>query len=291
MSLRTDRGIDDEKKKVTMNKHLAIGVFDSGMGGLTVLRSLRQFLPAESFIYLGDTARLPYGTKSRDTVKLYAMQMSQLLVQRQIKALVIACNTATTAALEHLQMSLPEMPVIGVVAPGATAAVSATRNQRIAVLATETTIATHAYQDLIRQKLPNVVIHSRACSVLVALAEEGMIDNAIVREALSHYLSGLSNEDTILLGCTHFPVFKTILSKMIPENVQLVDSADATAGALKQQLAVNDLFSSQTKRNGSVQYLVTDSVQRFQTIGEFFLQEPLHHHDLELVDAYGRVMK
>ncbi|MCX7091334.1 MAG: glutamate racemase [Legionellales bacterium] len=274
-----------------MNKHLAIGVFDSGMGGLTVLRALRQALPAESFIYLGDTARLPYGTKSRDTVKLYAMQMSQLLVQRQIKALVIACNTATTAALEHLQVSLPEMPVLGVVAPGATAAVSATRNQRIAVLATETTIATNAYQDLIRQKLPNVTIHSRACSVLVALAEEGMIDNAIVREALSHYLSGLSNEDTILLGCTHFPVFKNTLSKMVSENVQLVDSADATATALKQQLTLKDLCRPHTKKNGDVQYLVTDSVQRFQTIGEFFLQEPLYDHDIELVDAYGRVMR
>lgn len=274
-----------------MNKNLAIGVFDSGMGGLTVLRSLRQALPTESFIYLGDTARLPYGTKSRDTVKLYAMQMAQLLVQRQIKALVIACNTATTAALEHLQVSLPEIPVIGVVAPGAAAAVAATRNQRIAVLATETTIATHAYQDLIRQKLPNVVIHSRACSVLVALAEEGMIDNAIVREALSHYLSGLTTEDTILLGCTHFPVFKKTLRQMVSPDVQLVDSADATATVLKQQLIVSDLCLPSTTGRGDIQYLVTDSVQRFQTIGEFFLQESLHDHDIELVDAYGVSIK
>lgn len=270
-----------------MNKNLAIGVFDSGMGGLTVLRALRCELPAESFIYLGDTARLPYGTKSRDTVKLYAMQMAQLLMQRQIKALVIACNTATTAALEHLQTQLPSIPVIGVVRPGAAAAVAATRNQRIAVLATETTIATHAYQDLIRQQLPNVVIHSRACSVLVALAEEGMVDNAIAREALSHYLSGLTTEDTILLGCTHFPVFKGILSKMVPETVQLVDSADATAAVLKEQLAASNLAHPDIQERGEIQYLVTDSVQRFQTIGEFFLQERIHLQDIELVDAGG----
>jgi glutamate racemase len=269
-----------------MNK-LAIGVFDSGMGGLTVLRALRRELPAESFIYLGDTARLPYGTKSRDTVKLYAMQMAQLLIQRQIKALVIACNTATTAALEHLQTHFGSIPVIGVVQPGATAAVAATRNQRIAVLATETTIATHAYQDLIRQQLPDVMIHSRACSVLVALAEEGMIDNAIAREALNHYLSGLTDEDTILLGCTHFPVFKETLRRMVAADVQLVDSADATAMVLKQQLSKIMLDHPQTQERGTVQYLVTDSVQRFQTIGEFFLQEPIHKHDVELVDAHG----
>lgn len=271
-----------------MSKHLAIGVFDSGMGGLTVLRALRRELPAESFIYLGDTARLPYGTKSRDTVKLYAMQMAELLMQRQIKALVIACNTATTSALEYLQTQFPSIPVIGVVEPGAAAAVAATRNQRIAVLATETTIATHAYQDLIRQQLPKVEIHSRACSVLVALAEEGMIDNAVAREALSHYLSGLTTEDTILLGCTHFPVFKTTLRHMLPPEVQLVDSADATAATLKYQLAKVALAHPNTKERGHVQYLVTDSVQRFQTIGEFFLQESINKHDIELVDACGR---
>lgn len=276
------------KQGFFMNKHLAIGVFDSGMGGLTVLRALRRELPSESFIYLGDTARLPYGTKSRDTVRQYAVQMAQLLLQRQIKALVIACNTATTAALDYLQTSLPTMPVIGVVAPGAAAAVAATRNQRIAVLATETTIATHAYQDLIRQQLPQVAIHSRACSVLVALAEEGMIDNAIAREALAHYLSGLTTEDTILLGCTHFPVFKTTLRTMVPPEVRLVDAADATADALKQQLSAASLYQSDPQVQGTVQYLVTDSVQRFQKIGEFFLQEPLDKYHIELVDAYGQ---
>ena len=273
-----------------MGKNLPIGVFDSGMGGLTVLRSLRRELPNESFIYLGDTARLPYGTKSRDTVKSYAMQMAHLLMQRQIKALVIACNTATTAALEHLQANFTSIPIIGVVEPGAAAAVAATRNQKIAVLATETTIASNAYQALIRQKLPNVMIHSQACSVLVALAEEGMIDNSIAKETLRHYLSGLTNEDTILLGCTHFPVFKTTLQQIVPPEVCLVDSADATAKALKSHLSEGSLQQN-VQSSGKIQYLVTDSVHRFQSIGEFFLQEPIHAQDIELVDAYGRLLR
>ena len=243
---------------------LAIGVFDSGMGGLTVLRSLRAALPHESFVYLGDTARLPYGTKSQSTVQQYAVQMARLLVERRIKALVIACNTATTAALPHLQALMPDMPILGVVSPGASAAVAATRNQRIAVLATETTIAANAYQHLIRAQLPNVAIHGRACSVLVALAEEGMVDNAIAREALQHYLSYVADEDTILLGCTHFPVFKPLLMTLLRAGVNVVDSADATAVALKQLLLDQHLLNPSIF-SGSACYLVTDSIKRFHS--------------------------
>ena len=263
---------------------LAIGVFDSGMGGLTVLRALRASLPQESFVYLGDTARLPYGTKSPSTVQQYAVQMARLLVERRIKALVIACNTATTAALPHLQALLPDIPVLGVVSPGASAAVAATKNQRIAVLATETTIAANAYQQLIHAKIPNVSIHARACSVLVALAEEGMIDNAIAREALQHYISDIVDEDTILLGCTHFPVFKPLLMTLLPAGVSVVDSADATAVALKQ-LLTNDHLLNPSRSLGSARYLVTDSVKRFQSVGEIFLGESLAVGDIELVDV------
>jgi len=270
-----------------MNKRqLAIGVFDSGMGGLTVLRALRDMLPHESFIYLGDTARLPYGTKSPDTVQQYAVQMARLLVERRIKALVIACNTATTAALPHLQSILPDLPVLGVVSPGANAAVAATRNQRIAVLATETTIAANAYQQLIRVQLPDVAIHARACSVLVALAEEGMVDNAVARETLVHYLTGITNEDTILLGCTHFPVFKPLLRQLVAPHVTLVDSADATAIALKQILVKENLQKQGQLSSGSTAYLVTDSVKRFQAVGELFLNTSLRTSDIELIDAH-----
>lgn len=268
-----------------MNKNeLAIGVFDSGMGGLTVLQALRQHLPLESFVYLGDTARLPYGTKSPDTVKQYAVQMARILVERRIKALVIACNTATTAALPHLQSILPDIPVIGVVAPGASAAVAATKNRRVVVLATETTIASQAYQRLITEQLPDALVWGRACSVLVALAEEGMVANAVAREALLHYLEGIKDEDAVLLGCTHFPVFKPLLERLLPKGVCVVDSAQATAQALHASLSQQNLL--RTSQAGSqISYLVTDSVARFQKVGEIFLGEPLRHEDIELVDA------
>lgn len=262
----------------------AIGVFDSGMGGLTVLRALRANLPHESFIYLGDTARLPYGTKSPATVQQYATQMAKLLVERHIKALVIACNTATTAALPHLQACLPDIPVIGVVSPGAQAAVAATRNQKIAVFATETTIAAQAYQQLIYQHLPTAQLHTRACSLLVALAEEGMVDNAIAQATLQHYLSGLTTEDTLLLGCTHFPVFTPLLKQLLPASIHVVDSAAATALALKQCLEEKHLCNP-TQQPGQIRYCVTDSVARFQRVGEIFLGESLSSHVIELIDA------
>lgn len=267
------------------SKQLAIGVFDSGMGGLTVLRALRAHLPRESFIYLGDTARLPYGTKSPDTVKQYAMQMAKILVERRIKALVIACNTATTAALPHLQSMLTDIPVLGVVSPGAAAAVAATQNQRIAVLATETTIASRAYHDLIIKQLPEARIKSRACSVLVALAEEGMVDNSVAREALKHYLDDFTDEDAVLLGCTHFPVFKSLLSSLLPAGVSIVDSAQATAQALYDVLQEHELLHTDEALEANTHYLVTDSVKRFQSVGEIFLGAPLGADEIELVDV------
>lgn len=265
------------------SQDLAIGVFDSGMGGLTVLRALRQALPQESFIYLGDTARLPYGTKSPDTVKQYAVQMARLLVERQIKALVIACNTATTAALSHLQQVLPDIPVIGVVAPGAAAAIAATRNQRILVLATETTIASGAYQQFIQSQCPNASVSTQACSVLVALAEAGMVDNAVAQAAMRHYLAGLREEDTLVLGCTHFPVFKSLLQTLLPNGTQVVDSAQSTALALKAQLTEKGLLTRQPQSR--VDYLVTDSINRFSQVGAIFLGEDLPKDNIELVDV------
>lgn len=262
-----------------------IGVFDSGMGGLTVLRALKTTLPNESFIYLGDTARLPYGTKSQATVQQYAVQMVRALVERRIKALVVACNTATTAALPHLQTLLPDVPVLGVVVPGASAVVAATGNQRVAVLATETTIASQAYQQLISAQLPKAVISTRACSVLVALAEEGMVNNAVAREALTHYLSEFTDEDTLLLGCTHFPVFKPLLATLLPKHVTIVDSAEATARSLSEVLRNHQLLTTNTTTLGRVHYLVTDSIKRFQQTGKIFLGEPLATDCIELIDA------
>lgn len=262
-----------------------IGVFDSGMGGLTVLRALRSALPNESFIYLGDTARLPYGTKSVVTVREYAVQMAKVLIERKVKALVIACNTATTAALSHLQEILVDIPVLGVISPGAIAAVKATKNKKIAVLATETTISSYAYQNQITAHLPDAKISVRSCSVLVALAEEGMISNKIAIAALKHYLSSFEDEDTILLGCTHFPVFKPILHEIVPQGVKIVDSADTAAYALVKLLDDTKLLNLNDDSTPSIQYLVTDSIKRFQTVGEIFLGEGLRRLDIDLIDA------
>jgi glutamate racemase len=266
-----------------MNTTSAIGVFDSGMGGLTVLRALKATLPHESFIYLGDTARLPYGTKSTETVRQYAVQMARLLVERQIKALVIACNTATTAALEHLQVMLPDIPVLGVIAPGAMVAAAISQNKRIAVLATETTIASKVYHKAINLHLPEAFVSGRACSVLIALAEEGMVNNTIARETLVHYLADIQDEDTIVLGCTHFPVFKPLLTTLLPSHINIVDSAQATAEALQKILIKQSL--SNNSGSSTIHYLVTDSVQRFQSVGKIFLGEDLDGDRIELVDA------
>lgn len=267
------------------NASLAIGVFDSGMGGLTVLRALKEVLPAETFIYLGDTARLPYGTKSPDTIRQYAVQMARILVEKRIKALVIACNTATTAALEYLQTMLPDLPVIGVVNPGAWSATQISKNRKIAVLATETTIASRAYHNCIAEYLPGAMITGRACSVLVALAEEGMVNNTVAKEALTHYLEHIQDEDTILLGCTHFPVFKPLLKTLLPAHINIVDSAQATARHLQDILENKKLLRMTSDKLQNTQYLVTDSVMRFQSVGEIFLGQSLLAECIELVDV------
>ena len=264
-------------------KNLPIGVFDSGMGGLTVLKALKNKMPLESFIYLGDTARLPYGNKSPDTVRQYAVQMVRFLVERQIKALVIACNTATTAALSHLTAMLPDIPVVGVINPGAQAAVNATCNKQVAVMATETTINSLAYQQAISALDASIRVNAQPCGLLAALAEEGMIANAVARAAFAHYLEPFSAEDTLLLGCTHYPVFTPLLQELLPREVTIVDSALATSIAINEALGAKNLQSSRDN-SANTRYLVTDSISRFQRLGEIFLQDSLLAGSIELVD-------
>ena len=211
--------------------------------------------------------------------------MAKILVHRKIKALVIACNTATTAALPHLQAMFPTLPVIGVVGPGAEAVIAATSNQRVMVFATETTIASQVYQRLILEKLPNAMISTRTCSLLVALAEEGMTDNIIAEETLRYYLAEFSDQDTLLLGCTHFPVFKFILQTMLPEQVTVVDAAEATAKSFPAILSEAHLLNAHTSSLGVTHYLVTDSATRFQAVGPIFLGEPIAVEGIEVVDG------
>lgn len=261
---------------------LAIGVFDSGMGGLTVLRALRQVLPQENFVYLGDTARLPYGTKSPETVQQYATQMTRVLVEQEIKALVIACNTATTAAQDYLQNMYPDLLVVGVVGPGAQEASRASQSGNILVLATETTIASQAYQRAIQRHIPEACIQGKACSLLVSLAEEGMVDHEITRLTLAHYLKVDNPYDTVLLGCTHFPVFEPMMAKMLP-TVNIVDSALATANMLKTHLVNQQLLNTQSQ--GQAIYLVTDAVDRFRRIGQTFLGTAIDPNSVHLINA------
>lgn len=259
------------------NAAAAIGVFDSGMGGLTVLKALRALLPDENFIYLGDTARLPYGTKSAGTVQRYASQASAALVAREVKALVVACNTASAFALPMLQARYPELPVCGVVEPGA-AAVAAAARDGVLVLATEGTVQEGAYSAAILRRNRCARIWSRPCQLLVALAEDGRVNGPITELALREFAAPALSGDvqTLLLGCTHFPVFAPALAALLPPSIRIVDSAATTASAVAELLARRGLLREPDQRAAAtVSLLATDGLARFERLGAQFLSEPI----------------
>jgi glutamate racemase len=264
-----------------------IGVFDSGMGGLTVLRALMARLPSERFIYLGDTARLPYGTKSAETVQAYALQATRLLVDEGVKMLVIACNTASAVSLSLLEEAWLPVPVIGVIEPGARAGVAATRNRRLAVIATEGTVKGGAYVRAIRKIDSEVEIVQQPCQVFVALAEEGWTRNIATLAAIEHYLAPLfrapSAPDTLVLGCTHFPVLAGAIKDVVGGGVALVDSAETTASAVADALQRAGLESS-VGTGSPARFLATDSPERFARVGAIFLGREIEPGAVELVD-------
>ncbi len=241
------------------------------MGGLTVLAELRRQLPGERFIYLGDTARLPYGTKSPDTVVRYATQASDQLVERGVKALVVACNTASAFALDHLAEHFAPLPVYGVVEPGAAAAAREADASGVLVLATESTIQGGAYQRALTALAPRLPVFGRACPLWVTLAEQGPQDRALTEPVLAHYVSGFvaNGPRTVLLGCTHFPVFREALATVLPTDARIVDSARTTAAAVAAELRAHELLN--TDGSGQCRYLATDGVARFQRVGSYFL--------------------
>jgi len=266
----------------------AIGVFDSGVGGLTVLRALRARLPDESFVYLGDTARLPYGTKSRETVVRYSLQCAARLVARDIKALVVACNTASGVAIEALRDRFAPLAVIGVLEPGARAAVSATRNGSIAVIATEGTVQGGAYQRAIAQLRFEVRIVARACPLFVSLAEEGWTDGPIVESIVRRYLDDLfapgpGRPDTLVLGCTHFPVLKDVIARVLGDTVTIVDSASTTTEVVVDLLRAKGLANPVSGRP-RLSLLATDGAARFARVGSVFSGTPITADDVEVVD-------
>jgi len=267
---------------------LPIGVFDSGVGGLTVLNALRERLPSENLIYLGDTARVPYGTKSAASVTRYAEQAASALVERDIKLLVIACNTASAVAVEPLQSIFPDLSVMGVVGPGADAGCKVTRNNNIGVIATESTVNNQAYQNALLNRNPNLSVSAEACSLFVALAEEGWHQGELVEQIVSKCLEplqhrGQSKIDTLVLGCTHFPALKASIAKVMGDSVTLVDSAETTAQAvefaLKERLQLN-----RSAEKGEIEFLVTDDPQRFARVAKNFFSEAIDLGEIQQVD-------
>ena len=268
---------------------LPIGVFDSGIGGLTVLRALQHCLPHESFLYLGDTARLPYGTKSANTVMRYAEQATKKLHEQGIKLLVVACNTASAVALEHLETIFHNIPVIGVIKPGAHAACEASNTGHIIVAATEGTVNQCAYQHAIHHIWPDAKVTSQACAMFVALAEEGWIQGEIVEQIVGHYLLPLFTDnkekaDCLVLGCTHFPVLKETIQKVLGKDITIVDSATTTANIVARELELQNILND-TQQQGDSQFLVTDAPARFSKLARYFLQVALRTEDISLIDV------
>lgn len=259
------------------NGSRAIGVFDSGVGGLTVFREIARYLPNESLIYLGDSARVPYGTKSAQTVIRYSLEAAQHLLERDIKMLVVACNTATAAALPTLQERL-SIPVIGVVEPGAQAAVAVTEG-RVGVIATEGTVRSKAYTRAIHALRPDVEVIESAAPLFVALAEEGWANTHVAREVAEVYLEPLVDAgiDTLVLGCTHYPILRGTIEAVLRNKVGIVDSAETTARSVMAQLTEIARAGAQPQHH----FLVTDAEERFRRIAGSFLEQEIE--SLELV--------
>jgi glutamate racemase len=262
-----------------------IGVFDSGVGGLTVLAALRRELPGEDFIYLGDTARVPYGTKSAASVLRYSLQCADALLSRGIRCLVVACNTASASALEALRRRHPDLYIAGVIEPGAAAAVAWSRTRHIAVIGTEGTIAGGAYQRAIWQLDGAVRVSAGACSLFVALAEEGWLDGPITAAVARRYLAPLfapaePRADVLVLGCTHFPVLASAIRAVLPPDVHVVDSAATVAAVVARELA----GARAPGAAGKVSWLATDGAARFARVGSLFLGEAVQPQDIEIID-------
>jgi glutamate racemase len=297
-----------------------IGVFDSGVGGLTVLKALVAELPHEHFVYLGDTARLPYGTKSPETVARYAVQAAEALAEYGVKCLVIACNTASSVGLPAIREHIRSMPVIGVIEPGAQAACAASKTGHIAVIATEGTVRGGAYQEAILRIRGHAHVIAQPTQLFVALAEEGVHEGPIADSVARHYLepifhasraaaaspgmtappsttalpNTMAPPDTLVLGCTHFPMLAGAIRAAVGPDIQIVDSAATTAKSVRETLQRESLMRGDASTGsgalsgpagtGAIRFLATDSIERFVRIGTRFLERPINPEEVELID-------
>jgi glutamate racemase len=266
-----------------------IGVFDSGFGGLTVLKVLLEVIPDADYLYFGDTARLPYGSKSVETVARYAVEAAHYLEANGAEVLVIACNTATALALDRI-IAGTHVPVVGVVEPGAKAAAGVSRNRKVVVIGTEATVSSHAY----RKALEAVGLRARekACPLLVPLVEEGWVEHPVTEEVARIYLAeafadGFHDADALVLGCTHYPLLKPLLHRVAPLHVSIVDSAEATArevAARLPELLVPAEIQEERRGSPRIKFFATDSVEKFRRLGQRFLEhtiEDVQHVDLK----------
>jgi glutamate racemase len=254
-----------------MSNAAPIGVFDSGMGGLTVVREMISQLPNESIIYFGDTARVPYGPKSPDTVLRYSREITTYLKGEGIKALVVACNTATAHALPALRREF-DIPIIGVIGPGARAAAAVTKSKRVGVIGTAGTIKSGAYEKEIRKLLPDVQLTAQACALFVPLVEEGWVDSEPTRAIARNYLAPLvtAQVDTLVLGCTHYPLMKTVIGNVVGREVRLIDSAHETAREAAEVLREHGL-ENETPNDARYRFIASDAPDTFLALGQLFL--------------------
>jgi glutamate racemase len=276
-----------------MNNNQPIGIFDSGVGGLTVLHALRNLLPKEDFIYLGDTARLPYGTKSPETVQQYSINAANLLIEKGVKLLVVACNTASSVSLEQLKKQFSPIPVIGVIEPAVRACIEYLGEPNsVGVIGTESTIKWHAYRKEFDATSTGFKILEWPCSLMVALAEQGWVQGPLTKEILHKLLLPFLQENeelpALILGCTHFPVFKDTLHQIMHPNTLIIDSAQWVAKTVSDELIKNSLFNSD-ENNGFVKYLVTDNPERFMRLSHIFLQDTISANDIEWLHLHQHI--
>lgn len=260
-----------------MEKEKPIGVFDSGIGGLTVVKRLISIMPTENIVYFGDTARVPYGSKSNDTVIDYSVQDAQFLMKKNVKVIVVACNTASSVALPELRKRF-HVPVIGMIEPGAAMALKETKTGRIGVIGTNATVNNHAYANEIKRLDPHVQVFEKACPLFVPLAEEGWINHEATRLVAEEYLKELKGHgvDTLVLGCTHYPILTEVIQSVMGGDVKLIDSGIAAARVVKSELERIG-FCTNSYSNGIQDYYISDIPQKFQEVAEIFMGTHLKH--------------
>ena len=258
-----------------MTNALPIGLFDSGVGGLTVLREVVKQLPHESTVYFGDTARVPYGSKSRDVISRFSLEIAQFLLQEKVKMIVVACNTASAFALSALRARF-DVPIIGVIEPGAAAALSATKTGRVGVIGTEGTIESQAYTEAIHHLKPGLEVFGQACPLIVPLVEEGWLEKPVALDIVKEYLAPLLDHriDTLVLGCTHYPLLKNLLARVAGSSVRLIDSAEETARIVGRRLKELHL-ESPAEAPIVRRFFVSDAPEKFEKVGQRFLGEAI----------------